>query len=392
MNWKKNIFFLRFSICFLGMAGPVWWTLPSRSLGQELDQQSAVQDQDRFQTEAFQATVQQGVRYLMERGQAEDGSFSKNLGPAVTSMCIRSLLEHGIPLEHPQIQKGLRYLEATVQTDGGIYQPGSVLKNYETSVALVCFQRANPDGRYDQTIQNALIYLKGLQFSEVKGHDQSSDFFGGVSYDVQKRPDMSNTSFFLEALEAAGEDGDSEAVQRAMVFIARSQNLSSQYNSAEWAAKVSEEDLGGFIYSAAAGGESKAGANDAGGLRSYASMTYAGLKSFLYAGLSKDDVRVQAAVDWIRRNYSVSSNPGMGEQGLFYYYHVFAKALSMLDEPLLVDHQGVRHHWKNDLILQLQRVQNPDGSWTNKTDRWYEGDPNLVTSYSLLALSYCKPD
>jgi squalene-hopene/tetraprenyl-beta-curcumene cyclase len=364
---------------------------PFECFGQDLKQQ-ARQDLDQFEAEAFESTVQRAVRYLMERGQAEDGSFSKNLGPAVTSMCVRSLLEHGIPLEHPQVQKGLRYLEATVQSDGGIYQTGSVLKNYETCVALVCFQRANRDGRYDQTIRNALAYLKGLQFNDLKGHDLNSDFFGGVSYDVIKKPDISNTSFFLEALEAAGEDGDSEAVQRALVFLARSQNLPSQYNTAPWAAKVSDEDLGGFIYSAAEGGESKAGATDAGGLRSYASMTYAGLKSFLYAGLSKDDVRVKAAVDWIRRNYSLSTNPGMGEQGLYYYYHVFAKALSNLKEPLFIDHQGVQHHWKNDLILQLQRIQNPDGSWTNKTDRWYEGDPNLVTSYALLALSYCKPD
>ena len=36
-------------------------------------------------------------------------------------------------------------------------------------------------------------------------------------------------------------------------------------------------------------------------------------------------------------------------------------------------------------------VQRADGSWVNGTDRWYESDPNLVTAYSLLALSYCRP-
>ena len=39
-------------------------------------------------------------------------------------------------------------------------------------------------------------------------------------------------------------------------------------------------------------------------------MTYAGLKSFLYAGVSKDDPRVKAAVEWVRKHYTVTENPG----------------------------------------------------------------------------------
>lgn len=336
-------------------------------------------------------TAQKGVNFLLEQGQAEDGSFSKQLGPAITSMCVRALLEHGIPLESPQIQKGLRYIEATIQPDGGIYQKDGQLKNYETSVALIAFQRANKDGKYDEIIEQALAYLKGLQFGPGKGHEMASDFFGGVSYDVSKRPDASNTSYFLDALQAAGEDGDSEAVQRALVFMSRCQNLPSPQNSAEWAMKVAEEDRGGFIYTAAGGGETKVESlSETGGMRSYGSMTYAGLKSFLYAGVDKDDFRVKAALDWIKRNYSVKVNPGMGEQGLYYYYHTFAKALHTMGEPTIVDAKGESHNWRADLISQLAAVQNADGSWTNKTDRWYEGDANLVTAYSLLALSYCK--
>jgi squalene-hopene/tetraprenyl-beta-curcumene cyclase len=347
---------------------------------------SAASDQQLLKT-----TAEKGMRFLLDRGQAEDGSFSKQLGPAITSMCIRALLEHGMPLESPPIQKGLRYIEATIQPDGGIYAKDSLLKNYETSVALICLQRANRDGKYDETIQRALAYLKGLQFGPAKGHELTSDFYGGVSYDVSKRPDASNTSYFLEALEAAGEDGDSEAVQRALVFMARCQNLPSPSNSAEWALKVAAEDRGGFIYTAAGGGETKVESlSETGGMRSYGSMTYAGLKSFLYAGVDKDDFRVKAALDWIQRNYSVKVNPGMGEQGLYYYYHTFAKALHTMGEPMIVDAKGESHNWRYDLITQLAAIQNQDGSWTNKTDRWYEGDANLVTAYALLALSYCQ--
>ena len=119
-------------------------------------------------------------------------------------------------------------------------------------------------------------------------------------------------------------------------------------------------------------------------------MTYAGLKSMLYAGLDKDDFRVQAAMDWISRHYDLDSNPGMGKQGLFYYYHVFGKTMHAIGEPTLTDAEGVKHDWRKDLVEKLAQRQREDGSWTNEADRWYEGDPNLVTAYSLLAISYCR--
>ena len=67
-----------------------------------------------------------------------------------------------------------------------------------------------------------------------------------------------------------------------------------------------------------------------GGLRSYASMTYAGLKSMIFAGVGPEDPRVKAAVSWIRKHYDLQSNPGMGTAGLFYYYHTFGKAMTAL--------------------------------------------------------------
>jgi squalene-hopene/tetraprenyl-beta-curcumene cyclase len=331
-----------------------------------------------------------GVDYLLEKGQADDGSFSKQISPAITALCISALIEHDIPLADDRVAKGLAFLKTLIQDDGGIYGKGSNLRNYETSVAIMCFARANKDGQYDQVIERASGFLKGIQWDEGEDHGPASEFFGGQGYGSHKRPDVSNTSYFLDALKAAGEPTDSEAFKKAMVFVSRSQNLESKHNSAEFAAKVAPEDKGGMIYSPVGGGESKAGDGANGGLRSYASMTYAGLKSFLYAGVSKDDIRVKSAIDWIGRNYDLKTNPGMGKQGLFYYYHVFGKALSAIDQPEIVDADGKPHDWRKDLVGQLAKIQRPDGSWTNGADRWYEGDPNLVTAYALLALSYCE--
>ena len=101
--------------------------------------------------------------------------------------------------------------------------------------------------------------------------------------------------------------------------------------------------------------------------------------------------RLPAPVTWARKNYDLTTNPGMGSARLYYYYHTFAKALDAVGQDTVVDGDGTEHNWRAELVAELAKRQNPDGSWTNSNIRWLEGDPNLVTGYALLALSYCKP-
>ena len=336
--------------------------------------------------------VRKGIDYLVSKGQdPTDGSFSKQLGPAVTSMCVTALIRNGVSLENEAVKKGLTHVTSFIREDGGIYAKGSVVRNYETSFAVQCLHEANNKGQYDDVIKKAVLFLKGIQWDAGEGHPLASPHFGGQGYGSHKRPDLSNTSTFLDALKAASEDPSSEAVQNALKFVSRTQNLSTKHNRQNFAAEAEGEDVGGFIYTPV-GPETKAGKTPQGGLRSYASMTYAGLKSFLYAGLKKDDVRVKAAMDWIRRHYDLKNNPGMGQQGLYYYYNVFARALDVYGSRTLVDSNDVSHNWRADLVKELAGKQQADGSWINPTDRWYEGDANLVTSYALMALSFCHPD
>jgi squalene-hopene/tetraprenyl-beta-curcumene cyclase len=110
-------------------------------------------------------------------------------------------------------------------------------------------------------------------------------------------------------------------------------------------------------------------------------MTYAGLKSFIYAGLTKDDQRVKAAWDWITKNWSLDENPGMrlgkpeqAQQGLYYYYHTLARALNAYDQPTITDPQGNTHDWRIELIAKLKSLQREDGSWAGDK-RWMEDNP-----------------
>jgi squalene-hopene/tetraprenyl-beta-curcumene cyclase len=255
-------------------------------------------------------------------------------------------------------------------------------------VALICFQEANRSGKYDKIIRRADAFLRGIQIDEKKGKDKADTSYGGVSYGGKSKPDLSNTAFLVDALNACGAGPKDEAIQKALVFVSRCQNLETEHNTTPFAAKVND---GGFYYSCIPGRPDQERETPDGGLRSYGTMSYSGLKSMIYAGLTKDDPRVKAAVGWIRKNYSVKTNPGMGDAGLYYYYHTFAKALDTLGADEIEDAKGVKHDWRRELVEELARRQRPNGSWVNEDTRWFEGDPNLVTAYALLALSYCQP-
>ena len=325
---------------------------------------------------------------FLQQTQAPDGSYAAAAGPGVTAVVTAAILRHGRTPSDPLVAKSLKYLEGFVQPDGGISLKTSDYRNYETSLGLMCFAEANRDGRYDKLIQSAENFLKDNQWGGAQELEKSNPAYGGAGYGKHKRPDLSNTHFLIDALRAAGAGPGDEAMKKALVFVSRCQNLESEHNTLPFAAKNPD---GGFYYSAAAGGESQAGNTPEGGLRSYASMTYAGLKSMIYAGVKPDDPRVKAAMKWIQQHYDLSTNPGMGTSGLYYYYHVVAKALDATGVNELVDADGQKHDWRHDLVAELLKRQRPDGSWLNADPRWLEGDPSLVTAYSLLALSYCKP-
>lgn len=345
------------------------------------------------------AMANRGIEFLRARGQADDGSFSGNTGAAVTGLVTRSILEHRPASANTDlvVQKALAFLESMIQSDGGIYAVGSKYRNYETSTAVLAMLAAQPafaesdsdrHSRYDSVLNRAEAFLKDIQWDEGEGVSPDEPAYGGSGYGSHSRPDLSNTSFLIEALRELGNGPDDESIQKALMFVARTQNLSGHGNNTPHAEKI---DDGGFYYTPAAGGQTKAGETANGGLRSYGSMTYAGLKSFIYAGLSRDDPRVAAAMSFITETYTLDSNPGMGPQGLYYYYHTFAKALDVAGIEVLDDANGQSHDWRLDLVKKLEATQQADGSWVNRdSERWMEGDRQLVTAYCLMALARVK--
>ena len=334
-----------------------------------------------------QSRMERAAVAFLRQSQGADGSFSSQAGPGVTGLVAAALLSIGVPKDDPMVDKAIVYLLNTKRPDGGLYAEGSRHANYETCLAIMALSKANEQGQYDGVLQGAQRFVKGEQWDEGEGLGPKDPAFGGAGYGSKSRPDLSNTSFFIEALRSTGVEESDPAIQRALAFVNRCQNLESPANDTPFASKLND---GGFYYTPAAGGDSMAGKDEAtGGLRSYASMTYAGLKSMLYAGVGPEDFRVKAATKFLKKNYSVTNNPGMGPAGLFYYLQTMSKALAMVGAETFESDSGSRS-WRSDILGQLQKTQKVDGSWTNPEPRWMEGDPNLVTGYALLTLANLK--
>ncbi|MGA2061094.1 MAG: prenyltransferase/squalene oxidase repeat-containing protein [Thermoguttaceae bacterium] len=336
----------------------------------------------------YQRSVDRAIAYLQSRGQAEDGSFNSRAGVGITALVTTGVLRHGRGSGDPLAAKSLKYLGDFVQSDGGIYAREGMLPNYETCMVIMCLSEANKDNRYNGVIRSAEAFIKRSQWGEAAGRDRSDLSYGGTGYGKDSRPDLSNTAYFIDALKACGNGSDDPGIQKALQFVSRCQNLETEHNTTPFAAKNPD---GGFYYTCVAGGGSPAGKTDNGGLRSYGSMTYSGLKSMIYAGVKPDDPRVKAALQWIRKNYDVKNNPGLGQAGLYYYYNVFAKSLDALGDDMFEDAAGKKHDWRRELAEELFSRQKEDGSWINGNTKWMEGDPNLATGFALLALSYCRP-
>jgi squalene-hopene/tetraprenyl-beta-curcumene cyclase len=357
---------------------------------------TAADGDSKAEAEQWNRTVDRAIVFLRST-QAEDGSWGEKQSPGITGIVLIGLLRTGkLSPTDPMIEKGLKYVESLINPRAGHIagkDPRVQLQNYVTCINVLALSAAGRDS-YKAVIADATRFLKGLQWDEGEGKKTSDDFYGGAGYDSKSRPDLSNTQFFLDALVAAGVSKNDPAFVKAAQFVSRCQNIKGETNDQPWASKIND---GSFIYSPAAGGSTKVMDTPAadGSLPGYGSMTYAGIKSLIYCGVSKDDVRVKRAFEWVQKNYTVEANPGMPDVrahwGLYYYYHTMAKTLDVLGLDEVTDAQGKKHNWRADITAALAKKQQANGSWTNEQDRWMEGNPQLVTGYALMALAYTKP-
>jgi squalene-hopene/tetraprenyl-beta-curcumene cyclase len=359
--------------------------------------------------DAARASILRGLDFL-RRSQSASGGWmegtpaqgseapkvSNAASSAVTGLVLRAFAQAGLlESNDPAVARAVAWLvKACWSADGFEPDVSGGLATYVAScTALGLASLDSP--QHAERLREVIAWLRRAQWDQGEGLGPEQDWFGGVGYGSRGRPDLSNTQMMLEALHESGARAEDPAVQRALAFVARCQNVRSE-GGAAWANAGGAD--GGFVYTVANGGESFA--SEAAGegrfgekmpegtraLRSYGSMTYAGYKSMLFAGLRRDDPRVLAALDWARAHWSMQENPGLGKQGLFYYRLALARGLAASGRDTIQDAGGTPHDWRKELVEALVAAQRPDGSWINDQDRWMEGEPDLVTAYAVLAL------
>ncbi len=325
--------------------------------------------------------------------QKDDGSWSNNSFPALTALPTWAFARSNHAKKDAAVSKAVTFMKSCVQADGGIYRKiagrkGGGLANYNTAICMTALHETG-DRTLTRTIQNARTFV-------AKGQHTGDDVYrGGFGYDKDTNrayADLMNTLYATEAMRITQDVEDlrpgTEAKadldwQAAAEFIEKMQNKPA----------AGSEEAGGFFYKP---GESKAGTttNESGVVvfRSYGSMTYAGLLAMVYANVDRDDPRVRSAFDWACKNWNLEENPGMGTEGLFFFYNVLSRSLSAYGaEVIPVD--GTHLNWRKDVASKLLSMQTIDpatghGYWVNSDGRFWERDPVLVTAYSVLALEH----
>ena len=320
---------------------------------------------DDISPEEVRKAIDGGIRYLKDQ-QQRDGSFGGFKGhgqEGLAGLCTLALLNAGVPVEDPVIQKALGFL----QKDNP--NRDSNIQTYTTSLQTMVFAQADPK-RFRPDILRNVLWLQEAQ------NQRTGDFRGSWHY--KSNPiagDNSNSQFALLALHEA---------ERVGVRVAdRTWQLAQEY----W--QRVQHDNGSFGYTAQDRNQA------------YGSMTCAGIASMVIASgrVREGDARVQGeqilccqenesdadrierAIQWLARNFSVAQNPGRGGLWKYYYLYCLERVGRLTARRFIGDHDWYREGTANLLASK--------GSLNNfwKGPSVGEDDPRVATSMALLFLA-----
>lgn len=305
--------------------------------------------------------------------QKPSGAFEDHLGiTGVTAAALLKLPKQARTQASASAFKALDHLKAQAKPDGGVYE--KAIPHYMTAVAVMAF---NAGGRPQDKplVARARQYLAEHLLDEGEGIKPDNKFYGGMGYGGTSdggMADIISLEYSLQALKESGLAPNDPVWDKALKFLQRTQNA-SETNDQEWSGND-----GGFIY--------YPGFSQAGQTASYGAGSYAGMMSYAWANVKKSDQRVQNVFKWVKNNYTVDENPGLGQKTLYYYYMVFAKGLSAYGEQVIVDARGQRHNWREELGRKLLSLQKPEGFWVNTDPAELQNNKVLVTAFTIQAI------
>jgi hypothetical protein len=319
--------------------------------------------------EEVRASIQRGVGYL-KGTQKPDGAWPDYLGPSqhggVTCLCTLALLNAGVDLQEEHVQNAMQYIrKLRTQT------------TYVVSLQTMVLCRAEPEK--DQVLIGRNVAL----LEQWQNRDKSP--IGAWSY-PGGRGDNSNSQFALLALyeaERAAEAG------RIHVQVHRE---TWERAKAYWTADQNPNGSWGYYEH----------------LDGTGSMTCAGISSLVIASdvIHQPDARVvgdsiqccppadeqerdrvQDGIEWLRRNYTVESNPGQrGDLWHLYFLYGLERACRLTNRRFIGDHD-----WYREGTAYLIKTQGSEklysGAFRGIGHAEGDDDCNIATSLALLFLS-----
>ncbi|TWT85794.1 hypothetical protein Pla123a_06010 [Posidoniimonas polymericola] len=316
----------------------------------------AAQPADTLDPEAVRAAIRTGVVYLKDQ-QKDSGRWDEMPGfqGGITALCTLALLNAGVEPDDPTVEKALDYLRR-IKPD----------RTYCVSLKIMVLAAATPK-RDLATIQECVKQLESTQ------HPGPGIDTGGWSY-PGPGADPSNAQFATLALHEAQRVGAKVSLdtwRAANGYWRRNQNAD-----------------GSWSYS---GGQGPSG-----------SMTCAGIAALVMTGEAlnegdariegdqvrccvphEDDDRIERALSWMGRNFSVTRNPASDavSRGWLYYYLYALERVGRLTAHRFIG----EHDWYREGTEFIVSKQDPLSKyWTGGRS---EKNPHVGTSLALLFLS-----
>lgn len=252
-----------------------------------------------------------------------DEPWEPTLGPGSTAFVIYTFLTAGLTEDDPSVQKGLDYL---LSLDWESWN-----ETYDFAVSIMALMATGNKAKCRDKVEYGVKRLVEAQLSTKKGHDLISD--GGWGYGPLA--DGAHIQYVLFAL-----------------YLAKNWGLEippSTWKKAEGWVSRTQTKSGGWDYNTIGGQWARS---------PYGSMTATGIMSLRICGVPVEDQRIQRAVKWLERHYTITSNPGAYS---WHYYYLVALQRALDLYPPVETLGG--HNWYKEAVNYIVAHQEADGRW-----------------------------
>lgn len=315
--------------------------------------------------------------------QAIDGGWRNSVG--VTSFVLMCFALAGYDSTNRTVERGIEFLTHFAMEEG--YISDSFL-NYDNSLAIMALSSLQAPGT-EAMLADAIEFQELLQFSDDTYYNMTADWYLGGWPNHAGIPDMSNSQFAIMGMYMADlynepDPVDPQVYELLGEFVPNCQNWEDT-NPLPWASNASlpSHNDGGFVYN---GYRSRTELGEQ-MFESYGSITAAGVFSQIAAGQDGRRPEVQAARDWLDREYNLEQNPRLAGKGLYYYLWTQARALAMSPQDWVVDGSGNMRDWRAESARLFMDLQSPTGGFPgNPNIGWREEEPEIAGVYAMLTM------